>query len=100
MNLKTITRVLISSLIFLIILKFLNIKILYGILKKINLGWIFIAILIAFLANLISVLKLKLILDKSDRKISFLKIFWYYFLGILLSQITPAKTGFFLSHIF
>ncbi|MFQ6087388.1 MAG: lysylphosphatidylglycerol synthase transmembrane domain-containing protein [Candidatus Methanofastidiosia archaeon] len=81
-----------------LILSFLTLKIgvenLQEVMKKVNLRFIFLAILIYIFALFAVSYRLKLMLKNLDLNLGISQIFWCNMLGMLVSEVTPGRVGY------
>ncbi len=89
-----IINLIISIVIIAALLYYAGIEDFLKILSTINLGWLLIAILLLLGMYACMVVRMKILLDEMKAKISWIGLAKTHFTGMLLADITPARSGY------
>lgn len=82
-----------ATIVFLLI-SMVNFDTIVSSLRKTNIFLFIIAILLYFSMNIIASYKLYYILSKIDKNVRYQDIFWAHMAGMVVSDVTPAKSGY------
>jgi len=64
-------------------------------LESIDLGYLLLAVVFLLFTDLLMIERIKIILYDMGEKLGYFKILWAHFIGMLLADFTPARTGYF-----
>ncbi len=95
MNRFAILNAVVSLLIIALLLHFVGLEDVLSELGKIDIFFLFLSIMSLLVMDLIMSYRIGIILGALSQKISFMKIFRSHFVGMLLADFSPSRTGYF-----
>ena len=94
-NIVLAVNAIVSILLIYIILSYAGFNNVISSIESINLWYLFLAIVFLFIMDLMMVVRIRMLLGDMGEKVGFLKVLWAHFIGMLLADFTPARSGYF-----